>query len=541
SLNQKRIGSMASFPPRLPNLKQAVESLLPQLDELHIYLNGYAEVPEFLNDQKITTYLGKDCAGDLRDNGKFFSLPNHEGYIFTLDDDINYPSDYVSKMIAQIELLNRSCVIGLHGVIFPKEKAAKFVENRTVLHFKDAHGYAFVDLIGTGTAAFHSSTLNINLSNFKTTGICDVWFAATCHRAGIPLMSVERPENWLTAQETVGVNLFTEAKSEEKSGHGHTKIYNEVLYGLLKPAPPRAYYEAQLLEKYGAEALELKHYTFFEMEAQAAQNRAAAKTHRTTIFNAEKKCLPKRRSIPHLHVIVNGWNCVGFVNDCLKSLRDQDAGAYTLEISAVDDGSTDGTLEALLDFGQLPNMRVFTNNKNYGPAFSRHQAIKEITDPDTVVILLDLDDWLKPDALTTIASAYRNNTKCLMTCGNWHNQHGKMNPLDFYTAEQIDNNLHRKMQKFHAAPLRTFRRKLYDAIEVTDLKGPHGEWLQTCTDVAIMLPLLDQCKSQNVQFIKKPLYVYNEKHGLGTLVRFGKPYKEERLQWIKSKEPKHLI
>ncbi|WP_289475117.1 hypothetical protein, partial [Klebsiella pneumoniae] len=67
----------------------------------------------------------------------------------------------------------------------------------------------------------------------------------------------------------------------------------------------------------------------------------------------------------------------------------------------------------------------------------------------------------------------------------------------------------REVELFNATHLRTFRRVLYDAISPEDLLDQHGKWIETCTDVALMYPLLDQCWSNEVEFISEPIYRYN--------------------------------
>src|SRR5690606_32369447 len=123
---------------------------------------------------------------------------------------------------------------------------------------------------------------------------------------------------------------------------------------------------------------------------------------------------------------------------------------------------------------------------------------------------------------------------CLMTIGNWHDQDGKINPQRFYTPDEINNQAVRSVELFNATALRTFRRKLYDAVHPEDLKDQDGNWLETCTDVAIMYPLLDQCWSDEVEFIEQPIYRYTRRHSRGTLARFGKPHKVERLAYLKA-------
>ncbi|RZD47301.1 MAG: hypothetical protein CXT66_06950, partial [Methanobacteriota archaeon] len=111
--------SMASFPPRRERMVRVVKRILPQIDRLNIYLNDYEEVPPELINEKITVVLGKDADGDLRDNGKFYFLDEVEpGFHFTIDDDIEYPRDYIQKMILKIEQYGRHALVGIHGVIF---------------------------------------------------------------------------------------------------------------------------------------------------------------------------------------------------------------------------------------------------------------------------------------------------------------------------------------------------------------------------------------------------------------------------------------
>ena len=56
---------MATMPPRLPALEESIPRILPQCDELHIYLSDFEQVPEFLIHEKITLYRSQDHYGDL--------------------------------------------------------------------------------------------------------------------------------------------------------------------------------------------------------------------------------------------------------------------------------------------------------------------------------------------------------------------------------------------------------------------------------------------------------------------------------------------
>lgn len=533
SIGVRRVGTMATFPGRSSTFRNVVERILPQLDELIIYLNEYSSVPDLPISDKIRIHLGTKTAGDLRDNGKFYQLPTDDAYIFTFDDDINYPHDYVDRMIHYIEMFQRSCVVGVHGVIFPREKR-EYLRDRNVTFFGAGHKGRFVDLLGTGTTAFHSSTLSLKLQDFKTKGICDLWFALACHNQKVPLFSVPRVKGWLTPMEVSGVRLFDEARARNSE---HTSIYHQNLFPILDGGAKRRVFEELLLQTRGPEAIKAAKIELLEA-AQPISLVPATRTIRP--FQVDVATVPARAksSLTHFHLVLNGWNCDEYVYECLRSVADQRLGQFTVQYTVVDDGSSDNTFSRICNTSLLPNAKIIRGNVNRGPAYARHIAIQQINDPETIVVLVDLDDALEPNALEVVERRYQRNPECLMTIGNWHNQNGKLNPQPFYTTQELDNQKVREIDMFHATHLRTFRRKLYDAIDEQDLLGPDGKWLETCTDVAIMFPLLDQCWARNVEFIKEPIYKYNQQHASGTLARFGKPHKVARLEWLRAKPKK---
>ena len=190
--------SMASFPLRRERMLRVVERILPQIDHLNIYLNDYKKVPTELINEKITVILGKDAAGDLRDNGKFYFLDEVEsGFHFTIDDDILYPSNYIQQMILKIEQYGRHAMIGIHGVIFD-QPIERFFLRRTVYGFqRNQIRDAFVNLIGTGTLGYHTSAIKLELSDFTETGMADVFIAVRAKQQGIPIICIQRPKGWL--------------------------------------------------------------------------------------------------------------------------------------------------------------------------------------------------------------------------------------------------------------------------------------------------------------------------------------------------------
>lgn len=206
---------LASYPPRRDKLKVVVESILPQVDHLYVYLNEYSkdDVPEFLKHSRITVEVG---GADLRDNGKFFFMDRvRDGYVITVDDDLVYPHDYVQTLIRKIEFYDRKVVVGLHGTIYAKP-IKSFFAGRTLIHFEEEMKQdTVVNQLGTGTTAFHTSAIRPELAWFRQSGMADVWFAVEARKRRVTLVAIERPVEWLTVQGVEETTLFREFRRND--------------------------------------------------------------------------------------------------------------------------------------------------------------------------------------------------------------------------------------------------------------------------------------------------------------------------------------
>ena len=216
------IASVCSIPERQGMFMRMLASLAPQVDELHVYLDRYETVPDFVRDchPKVTVRLSRDLPG-LRDNGKFVPLLSlqDECYFFTADDDIEYPPDYVNALVKKIEHYGRLAVVGVHGVRIPEQPTGYFSGFRRVHSFiRELEQDKLENNLGTGTVAFHSDCLKgLDYRTFTHSGMVDLYLAAVCKSRGIPMVAVSRPQNWLLELESSNIgseggvnNLFTE-------------------------------------------------------------------------------------------------------------------------------------------------------------------------------------------------------------------------------------------------------------------------------------------------------------------------------------------
>lgn len=190
---------IATMPERLLSLEDTVNSILPQVGKLFVYLNRYEKVPDFLKHPKIKTFLGSKASGDIGDIGKFFNVENVKGYFFSIDDDLIYPPDYVARYIAAIELHGRKAAITTHGRNFAKMPTHSYYHGHSESFrcLGDQPKDAIVHVGGTGVMAFHTDTLKLSVDDFEASNMADIWFAKVCNEQGVKIISLAHNVNWI--------------------------------------------------------------------------------------------------------------------------------------------------------------------------------------------------------------------------------------------------------------------------------------------------------------------------------------------------------
>lgn len=204
---------LATIPSRVELLREAFNSIYWQVDEVHIFLNNFTKVPDFLRRPRTRIYRSQDYE-DYKDVGKFFALNFlNEGILFTIDDDILYPPDYVSRMLSYLAATDFEAVIGVHGFHLPCFPKSFF--DRRLFHFRrELEDVAFASVLGTGTTVFDVAKLGIRFEDFPTYGMADIHFATFLKEKRTPALVIPRPAEWLrplkvTDNGAETENLFT--------------------------------------------------------------------------------------------------------------------------------------------------------------------------------------------------------------------------------------------------------------------------------------------------------------------------------------------
>lgn len=105
----------------------------------------------------------------------------------------------------------------------------------------------------------------------------------------------------------------------------------------------------------------------------------------------------------HFSVIVPSYNVARYVDECVRSAARQEFDGDH-EVIVVDDGSTDGTADAVRRLAaELPNVRAFFQANDGAPGKARNRGIAEAK--GEYLVFLDSDDVLPPGALARLRAA----------------------------------------------------------------------------------------------------------------------------------------
>ena len=114
----------------------------------------------------------------------------------------------------------------------------------------------------------------------------------------------------------------------------------------------------------------------------------------------------ERDTRPLVSVIVPFYNVEGYLSECLQSVLDQSISS--LEVIAVDDGSTDRSAKVAMQFAGDDDRLTLLSQGNAGPGAARNLALSHAK--GTYLAFVDSDDRLPVDALKMLVqSAQKNN------------------------------------------------------------------------------------------------------------------------------------
>lgn len=187
------------MPSRIEGFEKVVATIRPQVDHMFVYLDGFADVPTFLQDHRNVSIRRAEELGDLHASSRFLCLQElrQPALIFTIDDDIIYPHDYIAVLSSLIEKVQGKALIGLHGRIYlPPHRS--YVTDGMCVHFaSEQKRPRHVHELGCGTLGFLSTSLPIDPRNWPRYDMDDILISIEAHKLGLPRISAPRPQGWL--------------------------------------------------------------------------------------------------------------------------------------------------------------------------------------------------------------------------------------------------------------------------------------------------------------------------------------------------------
>jgi len=108
--------------------------------------------------------------------------------------------------------------------------------------------------------------------------------------------------------------------------------------------------------------------------------------------------------LPRVVLVILTWNQCDLMLECLKSVVSLDYPADSLQIIVVDNGSTDGTAQAIR--GRYPTVMLFETGENLGYAEGNNVGIRyALRNGAKYILVLNNDVRVAPDTLDRLVSA----------------------------------------------------------------------------------------------------------------------------------------
>lgn len=223
------IANIATIREREKNLFNTVESLLPQVDAVHITYNGYK--PTYTWPKGVLISKKDNSKGDA---GKFYYYCGHkekyDNWLFC-DDDLIYPPDYVERCLKKIDKFP-DAVLSFHGRKYkPRPIEGYYTSKKSKVAGYRCLGDVPNDVclrgqgtLGTGVMFFKSGVLDLSWNDFKLANMADVWIAKFAAEQRRRLIVCKHEAGWILPQ-PVSSGIWEEGILDDSL---QTSLYNSI-------------------------------------------------------------------------------------------------------------------------------------------------------------------------------------------------------------------------------------------------------------------------------------------------------------------------
>lgn len=218
------------------------------------------------------------------------------------------------------------------------------------------------------------------------------------------------------------------------------------------------------------------------------------------------------KKINHISIVISTRNAASYVDRCLNSAISQDYPDF--EIVFLDAQSNDGTYEKAKAYEDKFEHIQVHQNKQRKYQGENIRIGTEMSQPKSIIITLDGDDWFPHNDVLSRINAEYNKHDCWLTYGTYEefpyrdvSTHYHEYPLE------VRQNKSFRQHRWLGSHLRTFRRELFLKINPEDMKDPStGNYVSMAPDLSFMWPMLEMCGTDKSRYIPDILYVYNREN-----------------------------
>lgn len=144
--------------------------------------------------------------------------------------------------------------------------------------------------------------------------------------------------------------------------------------------------------------------------------------------------------MPKVSIIIPVYNAAPYIRDCLDSILSGDL--KEIEVIAVNDGSSDNSLEILKEYQRKYGI-VVIDQLNAGASKARNMALDAAT--GEYIGFVDADDWIEPQMYSKMYTAAKETDADIVFCNIYRNFDLKMRkyiPTGIYDANKIHHDIY---------------------------------------------------------------------------------------------------
>jgi hypothetical protein len=204
----KIIVGIATHKGREETLKRTIDSLLPYVDDIHVYDNEKNEY-------------------NATDNGKFhfLHLYNKPIYAVTADDDLIYPPDYIDTLLNGVEKHGTICTF--HGRKLQGLNRSYYKGHKAYACLKNYPQTTEIDVAGTGVSGWRTDLFNpVDLWKHEDKLMSDIIFSLEAAKQGVGITHLGHKGDWII-QQPIPIEKTIYGRQVKKE-HRQIELANEI-------------------------------------------------------------------------------------------------------------------------------------------------------------------------------------------------------------------------------------------------------------------------------------------------------------------------